>query len=106
MQQPQQPAAKPESQPENSVALGFGFRCGCLALLHLEIVQERLEREFDIDLITTAPSVRYRITTTDGETIEVDNPTKFPEQSLIKEVEEPIIDATVITREDFLGGIL
>ena len=93
-------------EPENSVALGFGFRCGFLGLLHLEIVQERLEREFDIDLITTAPGVRYRITTTDGETIEVDNPTKFPDQSLIKQVEEPIIDATVITREEFLGGIL
>src|SRR5262249_51659574 len=65
-------------EPENSVALGFGFRCGFLGLLHMEIVQERLEREFGIDLITTAPSVRYRITTTAGETLEVDNPTKFP----------------------------
>jgi GTP-binding protein LepA len=93
-------------EPENSVALGFGFRCGFLGLLHLEIVQERLEREFDIDLITTAPGVRYRITTTSGEVIEVDNPTKFPDPSSIKEIEEPIIDATVITREEFLGGIL
>jgi len=93
-------------EPENSVALGFGFRCGFLGLLHLEIVQERLEREFDIDLITTAPGVRYRVTTTTGEVIEVDNPTKFPDASSIKQVEEPIIDATVITREEYLGGIL
>jgi len=93
-------------EPENSVALGFGFRCGFLGLLHLEIVQERLEREFNIDLITTAPGVRYRVTTTDGETIEVDNPTKFPDPSGIKQIEEPIIDATVITREEYLGGIL
>ena len=93
-------------EPENSVALGFGFRCGFLGLLHLEIVQERLEREFNIDLITTAPGVRYRITTTDGDVIEVDNPTKFPDPSEIKQIEEPIIDATVITREEYLGGIL
>jgi GTP-binding protein LepA len=93
-------------EPENSVALGFGFRCGFLGLLHLEIVQERLEREFNIDLITTAPGVRYRITTTTNEVIEVDNPTKFPEPTLIKQIEEPIIDATVITREEYLGGIL
>jgi len=93
-------------EPENSVALGFGFRCGFLGLLHLEIVQERLEREFNIDLITTAPSVRYRITTTRDEVIEVDNPTKFPNPTDIKQIEEPIIDATVITREEFLGGIL
>jgi GTP-binding protein LepA len=93
-------------EPENSVALGFGFRCGFLGLLHLEIVQERLEREFDIDLITTAPGVRYRVTTTDGTLIEVDNPTKFPDPSGIKQIEEPIIEATVITREEYLGGIL
>ena len=93
-------------EPENSVALGFGFRCGFLGLLHLEIVQERLEREFNIDLITTAPGVRYRITNTKGEVIEVDNPTKFPDPSEIKQIEEPIIDATVITREEYLGGIL
>jgi GTP-binding protein LepA len=93
-------------EPENSVALGFGFRCGFLGLLHLEIVQERLEREFNIDLITTAPGVRYRITTTDGGVVEVDNPTKFPDPSNIKQIEEPIIDATVITREEYLGGIL
>src|SRR5205085_1744346 len=93
-------------EPENSVALGFGFRCGFLGLLHLEIVQERLEREFNIDLITTAPGVRYRITANSGEIIEVDNPTKFPNPADIKQIEEPIIDATVITREEYLGGIL
>jgi GTP-binding protein LepA len=93
-------------EPENSVALGFGFRCGFLGLLHLEIVQERLEREFEIDLITTAPGVRYRVTTLSGGVIEVDNPTKFPNPSEIKQVEEPIIDATVITREEYVGEIL
>ena len=92
-------------EPENSVALGFGFRCGFLGLLHLEIVQERLEREFDIDLITTAPGVRYRITTTSGEMREIDNPTKFPDPSEIRQIEEPIIDAIVITREEYIGGI-
>jgi GTP-binding protein LepA len=93
-------------EPESSVALGFGFRCGFLGLLHLEIVQERLEREFDIDLITTAPGVRYRVTTNSGEVIEVDNPTRFPDPAHIRQIEEPIILATVITREEFLGGIL
>ena len=93
-------------EPENSVALGFGFRCGFLGLLHLEIVQERLEREFEIDLITTAPGVRYRITALDDKIIEVDNPTKFPNPSEISKIEEPIIDATVITREEYLGEIL
>ena len=93
-------------EPENSAALGFGFRCGFLGLLHMDIVQERLEREFDIDLITTAPSVRYIVTTSAGEIIEVDNPTKLPDPSSIKQIEEPIIEATVITRDDFLGGVL
>ena len=93
-------------EPENSVALGFGFRCGFLGLLHLEIVQERLEREFQIDLITTAPGVRYRVTTTSGDVIEVDNPQKFPEPSSIQQTDEPIIDATVITREEYIGEIL
>jgi GTP-binding protein LepA len=93
-------------EPENSTALGFGFRCGFLGLLHLEIVQERLEREFNIDLITTAPGVRYRVTTTGGEVFEVDNPQKFPEPSSIQQIEEPILDATVITREEYLGEIL
>ncbi|MCC6341267.1 MAG: elongation factor 4 [Bryobacterales bacterium] len=93
-------------EPENSAALGFGFRCGFLGLLHLEIVQERLEREFNIDLITTAPGVRYRVTKLDGEVVEVDNPTRWPAQAEIRQIEEPIIDATVITREEFLGEIL
>jgi GTP-binding protein LepA len=93
-------------EPENSTALGFGFRCGFLGLLHLEIVQERLEREFNIDLITTAPGVRYRLTNTKGEIVEVDNPNKFPDPSFIKQIEEPIINATVITREEYIGGIL
>jgi GTP-binding protein LepA len=93
-------------EPEHSAALGFGFRCGFLGLLHLEIIQERLEREFQIDLITTAPGVRYRVTTTAGEVIEVDNPQKFPDPSNIQQIEEPIIDATVITREDYIGEIL
>ena len=93
-------------EPENSVALGFGFRCGFLGLLHLEIVQERLEREFEIDLITTAPGVRYRVTTLGGDIVEVDNPTKFPNPAEIKQIEEPILDATVITREEYVGEIL
>jgi len=93
-------------EPESSTALGFGFRCGFLGLLHLDIVQERLEREFQINLITTAPGVRYRVTTTAGDLIEVDNPQKFPDPSSIELIEEPIIDATVITREESLGEIL
>lgn len=93
-------------EPENSAALGFGFRCGFLGLLHLEIVQERLEREFEIDLITTAPGVRYRVTLGNGERFEVDNPTKWPNPSEIVKIEEPIIEATVITREEYIGEIL
>jgi GTP-binding protein LepA len=93
-------------EPENSVALGFGFRCGFLGLLHMEIVQERLEREFGIDLITTAPSVQYRITTTVGEVLEVDNPTKFPSPSEIAKIEEPVITAMIITADDSVGAIL
>ncbi len=93
-------------EPENSVALGFGFRCGFLGLLHLEIVQERLEREFQIDLITTAPGVRYQVTLTGGEQMEIYNPTRFPDPSNIAKIEEPVIDATVITREEYVGEIL
>jgi GTP-binding protein LepA len=93
-------------EPESSVALGFGFRCGFLGLLHMEIVQERLEREFDLDLITTAPGVRYRVTTTDGEVVEVDSPAKMPDTVRIAKIEEPIIEATILTSDDFLGGIL
>ena len=93
-------------EAEHSVALGFGFRCGFLGLLHLEIVQERLEREFNIDLITTAPGVRYRVTLRGGDVVEVENPSKWPDPASIESVEEPIIDATVITREEYLGEIL
>jgi GTP-binding protein LepA len=93
-------------EPENSVALGFGFRCGFLGLLHMEIVQERLEREFGLNLITTAPSVRYRITRVDGSAIEVDSPAKFPSPGDISKIEEPIIKAMIITNDDSVGGIL
>jgi GTP-binding protein LepA len=93
-------------EPESSVALGFGFRCGFLGLLHMEIVQERLEREFDLDLITTAPGVRYRVTTTDGEVIEVDSPAKMPDAVRIASIEEPMIEATILSTDEFLGGIL
>jgi GTP-binding protein LepA len=93
-------------EPENSVALGFGFRCGFLGLLHMEIVQERLEREFGLNLITTAPSVRYRITRVSGDVIEVDSPAKFPTPSDISKIEEPIIKAMIITNDESVGGIL
>ncbi len=93
-------------EPENSVALGFGFRCGFLGLLHMEIVQERLEREFGLNLITTAPSVRYRITRVTGEVTEVDSPAKFPNPSDIQKIEEPIIKAMIITNDESVGGLL
>ncbi|HZR30989.1 MAG TPA: translation elongation factor 4 [Terriglobales bacterium] len=93
-------------EPESSAALGFGFRCGFLGLLHMDIIQERLEREFNLDLITTAPSVRYKVHLTDGAIIEVDNPSRWPGQSEIKTVEEPVILATILTNEEFVGGIL
>ena len=93
-------------EPESSAALGFGFRCGFLGLLHMEIIQERLEREYDLDLITTAPSVRYKITLTDGAVIEVDNPSRWPDPTLIDKIEEPIITATILTNEEYVGGIL
>lgn len=92
-------------EPESSAALGFGFRCGFLGLLHMEIVQERLEREFNIDLITTAPSVRFKVTRTDGAVEEVDNPSKWPPQGEIQKIEEPVIMATIITKEEFVGAI-
>lgn len=93
-------------EPETSLALGFGFRCGFLGLLHMEVVQERLEREFSLELITTAPSVRYRITTTAGEVLEIDSPSKLPDPARIAKMEEPIITATIMTNDDFLGPIL
>src|SRR5574341_492350 len=92
-------------EPEVSAALGFGFRCGFLGLLHMEIVQERLEREFNVDLITTAPGVRYRVTTVRGEVIEIDNPSKMPPSGDIVEIDEPIIQAMIMTNEEHLGGI-
>jgi GTP-binding protein LepA len=93
-------------EPESSVALGFGFRCGFLGLLHMEIIQERLEREYNLDLITTAPGVRYKITLTDGSVIEVDNPARWPDPSEIAKIEEPVILATILTNEEYVGGIL
>jgi len=93
-------------EPESSVALGFGFRCGFLGLLHMEIIQERLEREYNLELITTAPGVRYMITKTDGEVIEVDNPSRWPNPSEIAKVNEPVILAVILTNEEYVGGIL
>jgi GTP-binding protein LepA len=93
-------------EPESSGALGFGFRCGFLGLLHMEIVQERLEREFNLDLITTAPGVSYRVTTTKGEVIEVHNPSKLPPPGMIEIIEEPIITAMIITPPEYLGNIM
>lgn len=93
-------------EPETSVALGFGFRCGFLGLLHMEIIQERLEREFHLDLITTAPSVVYRLTLTSGETIMIDNPTNYPDAVLIAEAEEPFVKANILTPNEFVGNIM
>jgi GTP-binding protein LepA len=93
-------------EPDTSGALGFGFRCGFLGLLHMEIVQERLEREFDLSLITTAPGVRYRITTKKGETFEIHNPSKLPEAGEIEKFEEPLITAMILTDDEYLGPIL
>jgi GTP-binding protein LepA len=93
-------------EPESSVALGFGFRCGFLGLLHMEIIQERLEREYQLDLITTAPGVRYHIKLTDGSVIEVDNPSRWPEVTNIESIREPVITAKILTNEEYVGGIL
>jgi GTP-binding protein LepA len=92
--------------PETSVALGFGFRCGFLGLLHMEIIQERLEREYKMDLVTTAPGVLYRVTTTDGQTFEVDSPAKLPDVGRIETLEEPVITAMILTPADHVGPIL
>jgi GTP-binding protein LepA len=92
-------------EPETSAALGFGFRCGFLGLLHMEIVQERLEREFNMDLVTTAPGVLYRVTTTDGEVLEIDSPSKLPEENVAR-IEEPVITAMMLTPSEHVGGIL
>lgn len=93
-------------EPENSMALGFGFRCGFLGLLHMEIIQERLEREFDLNLITTAPTVVYRVTKTDGEIVNVDNPAKLPPVGEINFIEEPIINATIVLPNEFVGNVI
>jgi len=93
-------------EPESSVALGFGFRCGFLGLLHMEIIQERLEREYELDLITTAPGVRYHISLTDGSVLEVDNPSRWPETTNIESIREPVITAKILTNEEYVGGIL
>ena len=93
-------------EPESSAALGFGFRCGFLGLLHMDIVQERLEREFDLDLLVTAPSVRYRVTKTDGEALDIDSPARLPDPGKIEQIEEPVITATILTGDEFVGPIL
>ena len=95
-----------EYEPETSIALGFGFRCGFLGLLHLEIVIERLEREFDLGLITTAPSVIYKVHKTNGETIELYNPTDLPKTQEIKYIEEPIMKAEIMTPKEFVGNVM
>ena len=93
-------------EPETSAALGFGFRCGFLGLLHLEIIIERLEREFDLDLITTAPSVVYRITKTNGEVVDIDNPTEYPDPSVIASAAEPFVDGHIYTPAEYVGSIM
>ena len=93
-------------EPETSIALGFGFRCGFLGLLHMEIIQERLEREFNLDLVTTAPSVIYRITRTDGTVQYIDNPTNYPDPAVIQTAEEPIVKANILTPTEFVGNIM
>jgi GTP-binding protein LepA len=93
-------------EPENSQALGFGFRCGFLGLLHMDIVQERLEREYDMDLITTAPTVVYQVLLRDGTVIEIENPSKLPDLSRVEEIREPIITATILMPQDYVGPVL
>jgi len=93
-------------EPEVSQALGFGFRCGFLGMLHMEIIQERLEREYDLDLITTAPTVVYEVLRADGETVRIDNPAELPDPSQIREIREPIIEAHILTPQDYLGAVI
>src|SRR5699024_6827664 len=93
-------------EPETSIALGYGFRCGFLGLLHLEIVQERLEREFDLNIIATAPSVIYKIVKNNGEILLIQNPTNMPEQTEIMQMEEPIVDASIMVPVDYIGPIM
>jgi GTP-binding protein LepA len=93
-------------EPETSIALGFGFRCGFLGLLHMEIIQERLEREYNLDLITTAPSVIYKVNLTNGETVYIDNPTNYPDVSVIESAEEPMVSADILAPSEFVGNIM
>ncbi|WP_294157108.1 translation elongation factor 4 [uncultured Clostridium sp.] len=93
-------------EPETSIALGFGFRCGFLGLLHMEIIQERVEREFNLDIITTAPSVIYKVIKTDGEVLEITNPTNLPEPTEVDYMEEPIVKASIITPKDYVGSVM
>jgi len=93
-------------EPETSVALGFGFRCGFLGLLHMEIIQERLEREFNLDLITTAPSVIFKVNLTNGETVYIDNPTNYPDTAVIASAEEPMVKASILSPSDYVGNIM
>ena len=93
-------------EPETSIALGFGFRCGFLGLLHMEIIQERLEREYNLDLITTAPSVIYKVTMTSGEVVYIDNPTNYPDPALIQTAEEPMVKANILSPSDYVGNIM
>ena len=93
-------------EPEVSQALGFGFRCGFLGLLHMDIVQERLEREYDMDLITTAPTVVYQVLLRDGTVLEIENPSKLPDLSRVEEIREPIITTTILTPQDYVGPVM
>ena len=93
-------------RPETSVALGFGFRCGFLGLLHLEIIQERLEREYNLDLVTTAPGVIYKVYKTNGEMLELTNPSNLPDPSEIEYMEEPMVDAEIMVTTEFIGAIM
>lgn len=93
-------------EPETSLALGFGFRCGFLGLLHLEIIQERLEREYNLDLVTTAPGVVYKVHKTDGTVIDITNPSNLPDPSEIKYMEEPIVDAEIMVTSEYVGAIM
>ena len=95
-----------EFEPETSQALGFGFRCGFLGLLHMEIIQERIEREFKIDLITTAPSVIYKVFLTNGEDMIVDNPSNMPDAQTIDRVEEPFVKAAIMVPNDYVGAVM
>ena len=93
-------------EPETSQALGFGFRCGFLGLLHMDVIQERLEREFNIDLIMTAPSVIYKVNLTDGEALDVSNPSEFPDPTKIASIEEPYVKAQIMVPQEFVGAVM